>query len=264
MNDSDTQLPLKHIVEAALLAASEPMNIHQFELLFSKQQRPDKKRIIDALDALANDCQDRGIELKEVASGYRLQVKQEMQTWISNMWQERPAKYSRALLETLALIAYRQPITRGEIEDVRGVSVSSTIIRTMIDRDWIRIVGRRDVPGKPALFGTTKGFLDYFDLANLTDLPTLAEIQDIDSIEPQFDFDVPAEDRQANKNTRLSPSEQADLELVAKTLEDNENERMTRLQKTNETAIDEQHLDGNNTSSDEPLDTDENHDDTPH
>jgi segregation and condensation protein B len=129
-----------------------------------------------------------------VASGYRIQAREEVNTWITRLWEERPQRYSRALLETLALIAYRQPITRGDIEEVRGVSVRSTIIRTLQEREWIRVVGHRDIPGKPALFGTTKAFLDYFNLASLDDLPSLAEIKDMDSIEPELDFEPPEDD----------------------------------------------------------------------
>jgi segregation and condensation protein B len=184
---------LKHIIEAALLAAGEPLNRAQLGALFNENEGPSANEITDALAELARDCADRGIELKEVASGFRLQVKPSMQEWVSKLWTERPARYSRALLETLSLIAYRQPITRGEIEAVRGVSVRSSIIRTLQEREWIRIVGHRDVPGKPALFGTTRQFLDYFDLKSMDELPTLAEIKDMDNIEPELDLEGPSD-----------------------------------------------------------------------
>ena len=180
---------LKQILEAALLAAGQPLSHAQLGALFSDEERPPTGEISKALEQLATDCANRGIELKEVASGYRLQVKQSLHGWVSRLWKERPKRYSRALLETMSLIAYRQPITRGEIEAVRGVSVSTNIIRTLQEREWIRVVGHRDVPGKPALFGTTKIFLDYFDLKNLDDLPTLSEIRDMETLEPELELE---------------------------------------------------------------------------
>jgi len=180
---------LKHILEAALLAAGQPLSLAQLRALFSDEERPPSGAISKALEQLEEDCAKRGIELKEVASGYRLQVKQSLHGWVSRLWKERPQRYSRAMLETMSLIAYRQPITRGEIEAVRGVSVSTNIIRTLQEREWIRVVGHRDVPGKPALFGTTRAFLDYFNLQNLDDLPTLAEIRDMENLEPELDLE---------------------------------------------------------------------------
>lgn len=187
---------LQKILEAALLAAGQPLSQPQLAELFTDEDRPPNGEISRALEQLKNDCADRGIELVKVASGYRIQVRQEYNQWVSRLWKERPQRYSRALLETMALIAYRQPITRGEIESVRGVSVSTNIIRTLQERDWIRVVGHRDVPGKPALFGTTKVFLDSFNLQNLDDLPTLAEIRDMENLEPelQLEPDVEATD----------------------------------------------------------------------
>ncbi len=187
---------LKHILEAALLAADEPLSQARLAGLFPEEEQPSNADIGRALEQLAEECADRGVELREVASGYRLQVKSDLQPWVARLWTEKPQKYSRAMLETLALIAYRQPITRGEIESVRGVSLSSNIIRSLQEREWIRIVGHRDVPGKPALFGTTRAFLDYFDLKSLDELPTLAEIKDMDSLEPELEFD-PADDEDA-------------------------------------------------------------------
>ncbi len=180
---------LKQILEAALLAAGQPLSHAQLGALFSAGECPPAGAISQALKQLEDDCAGRGIELKQVASGYRLQVRQSLHGWVSRLWKERPQRYSRALLETLSLIAYRQPITRGEIEAVRGVSVSTNIIRTLQEREWIRVVGHRDVPGKPALFGTTKTFLDYFNLQNLDDLPTLAEIRDMENLEPELDLE---------------------------------------------------------------------------
>ena len=181
---------IKNIVEAALLAAGEPLTLAQLAAVFGDEtESPEHTDISKAIESLQADCEDRGIELRKVASGFRLQVKQEYQEWISRLWTERPKRYSRALLETLALVAYRQPITRGEIEDVRGVSLSSSIVRTLQERDWIRVVGHRDVPGKPALFGTTRVFLDYFNLESLDELPTLAEIKDMDTLEPELEFE---------------------------------------------------------------------------
>lgn len=194
---------LKHIIEALLLAAGSPLSLSQLLSLFEGHEAYSSDDIGKALEALSSDLGDRGIELVEVASGFRLQTRKELIPWVSRLWEERPQRYSRALLETLALIAYRQPITRGEIEEVRGVSVRSNIIRTLQEREWVRVVGHRDVPGKPALFGTTRAFLDYFNLLSLDELPTLAEIKDMESLEPELDFDPgsePSQDDEAGAN----------------------------------------------------------------
>jgi segregation and condensation protein B len=180
---------LKSILEGVLMASDEPLNMADLAGIFADDERPSNAEINNALHQLREDYSERGIELKEVASGFRIQVREDVNLWVSRLWEERPQRYSRALLETLALIAYRQPITRGDIEEVRGVSVRSTIIRTLQEREWIRVVGHRDVPGKPALFGTTKAFLDYFNLASLDDLPSLAEIADMGSLEPELDLE---------------------------------------------------------------------------
>ena len=182
---------LQQIIEAALLAAEQPLSITQLGAMFNDEERPTGSEFRTALALLDESCRDRGVQLAEVASGFRLQVRAELQPWISQLWPERQRKYSRALLETLALIAYRQPITRGEIEDIRGVSVSSNIMRTLLERDWARELGQRDVPGRPMLYGTTKGFLDHFNLKSLDELPTLAEIRDLDNIEPELDLQPP-------------------------------------------------------------------------
>ena len=180
---------LKQIVEAALLASTQPMTVAQLKALFQDEEEVGSDDLAHALEALTNDSAERGIELVEVASGYRYQVRQGVHAWVSRMWSEKPSRYSRALLETLALIAYRQPITRPEIEQIRGVVVSSNIVKTLEEREWIRVVGYRDVPGKPALFGTTRGFLDYFNLKSLDALPPLAEIRDMEDLNPQLRLD---------------------------------------------------------------------------
>ena len=179
---------IKHFVEAALLAAGRPLNIDQLQELFDGRMAPQKSEIRQAIAQLNEEYEERGLVVSEVASGFRLQIKAAMADRLQKLWEERPPRYSRALFETLALIAYRQPITRGDIEDVRGVSVSSNIIRQLLERDWIRVVGHRDVPGRPAMFGTTKAFLDYFSLKKLDDLPPLADLSDWESLRVQLDL----------------------------------------------------------------------------
>lgn len=200
-----TEQALKNIIEAALLAAGKPLNLDQLLALFIEQPQPERAAIRHALDTLRTDYAERGIELQEVAGGFRIQIRQDLAPWISRLWEERPTRYSRALLETLALIAYRQPITRGEIESVRGVAVSTNIVKTLLERDWVRIVGHRDVPGRPAMFGTTREFLDYFGLKSLDELPTLAELRDIDSINVELDFDGDGAPDAAAEETALLP-----------------------------------------------------------
>lgn len=181
---------IKHVVEAALLAAGRPLTLDDLgELFATKGDAPEKATFKRVLESLRNEYQGRGVEIKEVASGYRVQIRRTMTDWLQPLWEERAPRYTRALLETLALVAYRQPITRAEIEEVRGVVVSTNIIRTLLERNWIRVVGHRDVPGKPAMFGTTKEFLDYFGLKKLDELPTLAEIKDgFPELSPQTDL----------------------------------------------------------------------------
>ena len=173
---------LKLILEAALLAAGEAVSLERLGKLFEETQQPDKNTLRSALAELAEDYQDRGIELAEVAGGYRVQVRADWSPWITRLWEEKPGRYSRALLETLALIAYRQPITRGEIAEVRGVTVSTGLIRTLLERGWIKVIGHREVPGRPALYATTTEFLSYFNLKNLSELPPLLEPRDLDAI----------------------------------------------------------------------------------
>ena len=184
-----TQHKTQHIIEAALLTAGKPLTVPQLQSLLSDDEAPlDKQFVLAALDGLADDLSGRGVELRQVASGYRLQVKQEFEPWVARLFEERPPRYSRALLETLALIAYRQPITRAEIEDVRGVSVSSSIVKTLLEREWIKVVGQRDVPGRPSMYGTTKAFLDYFNIKTVSELPPLDALMDLESIDQQLDM----------------------------------------------------------------------------
>ncbi|WP_095107385.1 SMC-Scp complex subunit ScpB [Pseudomonas sp. Irchel 3E20] len=179
---------LAPLLEAFLLASGKPQSLERLFELFEEGERPEPPVFKKALTLLAKSCEGRAFELKEVASGYRLQIREKFSPWVGRLWEERPQRYSRAMLETMALIAYRQPITRGEIEDVRGVAVNSHIVKTLLEREWIRIVGYRDVPGKPAMFATTKGFLDHFNLKNLDDLPPLAELRELEP-DPVLDFD---------------------------------------------------------------------------
>lgn len=179
---------LAPLLEAFLLASGKPQSLDRLYELFEEGERPEPAVFKKALTLLGKSCEGRAFELKEVSSGYRLQIREKFSPWVGRLWEERPQRYSRALLETIALIAYRQPITRGEIEDVRGVAVNSNIVKTLLEREWIRVVGYRDVPGKPAMFATTKMFLDHFNLKNLEDLPPLAELREMET-DPVLDFD---------------------------------------------------------------------------
>ncbi len=180
---------LKPILEALLAASDKPLSINSiFDLFAGDLQQPSKDDIRKAIHELTDQYENGGMELKQVASGFRLQVKPAYESWVSRLWQQKPPRYSRALMETLALIAYRQPITRGEIEDIRGVSVSSNIIKTLQEREWVKSLGHKDVPGKPTLYGTSREFLDYFNLKSLNELPTLAEIRDLDQYHPELAF----------------------------------------------------------------------------
>ena len=178
---------IRNIVEAALMTATEPLPILRLDTMFEPDpDRPSRDEIRAALESLAEGCKGRAVELKQVASGWRFQVRAEYSEWVNRLFEEKPQRYSRALLETLAIIAYRQPITRGEIENIRGVSVSTGIVKTLQEREWVRVVGHRDVPGRPELLATTRQFLDYFNLKSLTDLPSLAEIKDFERINPDL------------------------------------------------------------------------------
>ena len=186
---ADLDNKVKMIVEGLLLAAGRPLTLDNIALVFNEKERPDSKELKAVMHVISEECNDRGFELKEVASGYRFQVKQELSEWIAKLWEEKSPRYTRALLETLALIVYRQPITRGDIEEIRGVGVSPNIIRTLLDREWVRVVGHRDVPGRPAMFATTKRFLDYFNLKSLQELPPLSEIKDLDKSGQEIGLD---------------------------------------------------------------------------
>ncbi len=184
---------LKTTIEALLLAADRPLSTRKLvELLATESGAPNHEDVREALQLLSEQWQGRGAELVRVASGYRLQVRQAFEPWVARLWEERPPRYSRALLETLALIAYRQPITRAEIEDVRGVSVSSNIVKTLLEREWVQVLGHKDTPGRPAMYGTTRQFLDYFNLKSLDQLPSLVELKDVESMNPELQFDAPS------------------------------------------------------------------------
>tara|TARA_E500000178_G_scaffold353215_1_gene418509 strand:+ start:1427 stop:2353 length:927 start_codon:yes stop_codon:yes gene_type:complete len=185
---SDVDNKVKMIVEGLLMAAGRPLTLDNIIAVFAKNEQPDRAELKTVMESISADCDDRGFELKQVASGYRFQVKQDLSEWVAKLWEERPPRYTRALLETLALIAYRQPITRGDIEEIRGVGVSANIIRTLLDREWIRVVGHRDVPGRPAMFATTKQFLDYFNLKSLQELPPLSEIKELAQTDQEIDL----------------------------------------------------------------------------
>lgn len=183
-----TETDIQNVIEAALLAAGRPLTSVELRELFDEFDRPELAQIDAAVTSLVASYEGRGVEVKEVASGWRIQVREAYTTPVSRLWAERPAKYSRALLETLALVAYRQPITRGEIEDIRGVAVNPNIVRTLIERDWVRVIGHREVPGRPELLATTRAFLDYFGLRTLDDLPTLAQLKDVETLGVQLEF----------------------------------------------------------------------------
>ncbi len=192
---------IKYFIEAALLAAGRPLTVEQIHGLFDGRSAPPKPEIRNAIASLTEDYEGRGITITEVASGFRIQVTATMAERLQKLWEERPPRYSRALFETLALVAYRQPITRGEIEEVRGVSVSPNIVRTLMERDWVRVVGHRDVPGRPEMFGTTKSFLDYFGLKKLDDLPPLADLSDWESLRVQLNLPEVEEEVAATPDT---------------------------------------------------------------
>ena len=197
-------MDLKAIIEAALFAAQRPLNIGEIEGLFPEEEKPEVAAIRAALADLAEEYRTRPIELKEVASGFRYQVRAAFSPWVSRLFEERPARYSKALLETLAIIAYRQPVTRGEIEDIRGVSVSTLIIRTLLERDWVHVVGHKEVPGRPALYATTRQFLDYFNLQSLNDLPALQAL--VEQAMPAGETDLPVSERTLSDHAEAEPT----------------------------------------------------------
>lgn len=200
---------LKIWLEGALLAAGEPLTLAQLNSLFDEQEQPGHGAIREALALLDAELSGRAVELVEVAGGYRLQIRQNLMPVVSRLWAEKPPRYSRALLETLAIIAYRQPITRSEIEQIRGVSLSANILKTLQEREWIKVVGHRDIPGKPELLGTTRNFLDYFGLKGLDDLPTLAEIRDLDNLEPELELNDPEYSQAANHDKQATQEHDA-------------------------------------------------------
>lgn len=213
---TDTHSELKNIVEAALLVAGQPLTVDKLLSLFSEDSRPSRDDVLASLKQIENECAQRGIELKQIDKGYRFQTREKYADWIARLSEERPVRYSRALLETLAIIAYRQPVTRGEIEDIRGVAVSSEIVKTLLGREWVRQVGTRDVPGRPALYGTTRGFLEHFNLKNLEELPPLAELRDVEKIAAELNLRLPvdeageaAPDSTASADTEVPESDSA-------------------------------------------------------
>lgn len=252
MDDSQ----VRQIIEAAIFAADSPLSRQAIQELFDPGFL-DAAGLAKHLEWIKEQYQERGIELVEVASGFRFQVKKTLGPWVSRLWQEKAPRYSRALLETLALIAYRQPTTRGEIEDVRGVAVSSQIIKTLLERNWVRVVGHRDVPGRPALYATTRQFLDYFELTSLDQLPTLPEIRDLDEINRELSFDeAPEKGEDGNEfvdvrelkplsaepaDVLTSEEEQADLARVDAVLDDFDNrfKRSAKADNTEETNTEE-------------------------
>ena len=180
---------LSQVIEAVLLSASRPIDVQEIERVFPEDEKPTREEIRQALQDIEEQCKDRGVELKKVSSGYRLQVRQTLSSYVSKLWEERPQRFSKATLETLALIAYRQPITRGEIEEIRGVTIGTQLMRGLMERGWVKIVGQRDVPGRPSLYSTTKEFLDYFGLQHLRELPDLPDLPDLQSL----DMELPLE-----------------------------------------------------------------------
>ena len=180
---------ISQVIEAVLLSASRPIDVQEIERVFPEDEKPTREEIRQALQEIEEQCKERGVELKKVSSGYRLQVRQHLSTYVAKLWEERPQRFSKATLETLALIAYRQPITRGEIEEIRGVTIGTQLMRGLMERGWVKIVGQRDVPGRPSLYSTTKEFLDYFGLQHLRELPELPELPDLQSL----DMELPLE-----------------------------------------------------------------------
>lgn len=204
------EMSLKNIIEAALMASGKPLNIKVLRSLFEEGAEPERQEIVEVLRQLQSESEGHGYEVIEVASGWRMQVRQDLSTWINRLWEEKPARYSRALLETMSLIAYRQPITRGEIEEIRGVAVSTNIMKTLQEREWIRLLGHKDVPGRPAMYGTTKKFLDYFGLRTLEELPTLMELKELGAMNGEFEL----EQEEPELDDDGDDSSRAELRLV--------------------------------------------------
>ena len=248
---------LKQIIEGAIMASESPLSLDNLMSLF-EMDPPTRDAVRGALEEIEADCDGRGFELKKLASGYRFQVRGEYGEWVSRLWEERPQRYTRALLETLALIAYKQPITRGDIEEVRGVAVSTNIIRSLLEREWIRIVGHRDVPGRPAMYATTKSFLDYFNLSNLDELPTLSEIRDLDEMTSRLDLDEPLIEMKtivlSDEDIEAEIFEDTDLDEVATTV-DTIRENIRRVMAP--PALDDDDDSDDNDADDQPVSEDE-------
>lgn len=215
---------LKFIVEAALLAAARPLDLATLQGLFGDEHPPERDDLRAAIVALQADYENRGITVQEVASGFRIQLRTSMSAWVSHLWEERAPRYSRALMETLSIIAYRQPVTRGDIEEIRGVGVTTNIMRTLLERNWIRVVGFRDVPGKPAIYGTTKDFLDYFGLKRLDELPPLADLKDLESLTAQLDLG----------DSEVLPGSLAELTGDAEDMDDAESDELATVTQISE------------------------------
>lgn len=242
---------LQQIVEGAVLASNQPLTLKKMASLFeteSGESTVTNDELRAALAAIAENCTGRGFELKEVGSGWRFQVCQDIAPWVNRLWDEKPQKYSRALLETLALVAYRQPITRGDIEEIRGVAVSSHIIRTLVEREWVKVVGHRDVPGRPSLFATTRKFLDYFNLKSLEELPTLGELRDLEalaaSLEPELALEGGSGAEQAGEDS-IDDSGAASDEHVGVSAEGPDDELDEELNEESDEDLDEESLDIN-------------------
>lgn len=239
-----SQEKVKNIIEAVLMVSTQPISVTKLLNIFEAEQsmQPERGEIKEALEAIQNDYQERGIELIEVASGFRFQARDEYASWVNHLFDERPPRYSRALLETLAIIAYRQPITRGEIEEIRGVSVSSTIVKTLQEREWVKVVGHRDVPGKPALLATTKTFLDYFNLKKLSELPSLEDIKDFDAINPDLFEELEGEVK-ANEEGKQEGSEETlsddNEEVVANDSDQSDSDDVEELKSVDDSSDDE-------------------------
>jgi len=237
---------LKNIIEGFIFSSDKALSFDQILKLFPDTEQPEKEDVTQALQELEADYQYRGIELKKVSSGYRFQVKEEFAPWVSRLWDEKPAKYTRALLETLAIIVYRQPITRGEIEEIRGVAVSSHIIKTLLEREWIRVIGQRDVPGRPSLFGSTKQFLDYFNLESLEDLPPLSEIRDLEEIaeglDPEQNAALIEAIKEIQEKSKLEDfdeevTEVAELSNASHELEESSDALLEELKENSDTSV---------------------------
>ena len=219
-------LPLKQIIEGAIMAAEAPLSVDQLMQLFA-EDAPERVEVRNALKEIEQDCEGRGYELRQVASGYRFQVRSDYGKWIARLWKEKPQRYSRALLETLALVAYKQPITRGDIEEVRGVAVSTNIMRTLLEREWVRVVGHRDVPGHPALYATTKNFLDYFNLTSLDELPSLSAIRDMTQVNEELELE---EELIEPRTLEVDAAEEAEVAGLTDTDLDAVSDQVSRVQ----------------------------------